>query len=40
MRIQFLGARCDRMIRGEKEIKMLGQMIPLRAEVAQSEDLR
>jgi len=36
---QVGGTRGDRMIRGEKEIKMFGQMIPVRAEVAQIENL-
>ena len=29
------GTRGDRMVRGEKEVKMFGQMIPIRAEVIQ-----
>lgn len=36
---QVGGTRGDRMIRGEKEIKMLGQMIPVCAEIAQIESL-
>lgn len=36
---QVGGTRGDRMIRGEKEIKMFGQMIPIRAEIAQIENL-
>jgi len=32
------GTRGDRMVRGEKEIKMFGQMIPIRAEVIQMEN--
>lgn len=34
---QVGGTRGDRMIRGEQEIKMFGQMIPVRAEIAQIE---
>ncbi|HHF7365552.1 TPA: MBL fold metallo-hydrolase RNA specificity domain-containing protein [Legionella bozemanae] len=33
------GTRGDRMVRGEKEIKMFGQMIPIRAEVIQMENI-
>jgi len=33
------GTRGDRMIRGEKEIKMFGQMIPIRAEIAQISNI-
>lgn len=33
------GTRGDRMIRGEKEIKMFGQMVPIRAEVTQMENM-
>lgn len=36
---QVGGTRGDRMIRGEKEIKMFGQMIPIRAEIAQIENI-
>lgn len=36
---QVGGTRGDRMIRGEREIKMFGQMIPVCAEVAQIENL-
>jgi metallo-beta-lactamase family protein len=36
---QVEGTRGDRMIQGEKEIKMFGQMIPIRAEIAQIENL-
>lgn len=32
------GTRGDRMVRGEKEIKMFGQMIPIHAEVIQMEN--
>lgn len=32
------GTRGDRMVRGEKEIKIFGQMIPVRAEVIQMEN--
>ncbi|KTD73736.1 metallo-beta-lactamase [Legionella tucsonensis] len=32
------GTRGDRIIRGEKEIKMFGQMVPIRAEVTQMEN--
>ncbi len=32
------GTRGDRMIRGEKEVKMFGQMVPIRAEVIQLEN--
>jgi metallo-beta-lactamase family protein len=34
---QVGGTRGDRMIRGEREIKMFGQMISIRAEIAQIE---
>lgn len=33
------GTRGDRMMRGEREIKMFGQMIPIRAEIAQIENI-
>ena len=33
------GTRGDRMVRGEKEIKMFGQMIPIHAEVIQMNNL-
>lgn len=33
------GTRGDRMVRGESEIKMFGQMIPLRAEIIQLENI-
>ena len=36
---QVGGTRGDRMIRGEKEIKIFGQMIPVRAEIAQVENI-
>lgn len=36
---QVGGTRGDRMLRGEKEIKMFGQMIPVRAEVVQIENM-
>lgn len=36
---QVGGTRGDRMVRGEKEIKMFGQMIPIRAEVVQIENM-
>jgi metallo-beta-lactamase family protein len=36
---QVGGTRGDRMIRGEREVKMFGQMIPIRAEIAQIENL-
>lgn len=36
---QVEGTRGDRMLRGENEIKMFGQMIPIRAEVAQIEGI-
>lgn len=36
---QVGGTRGDRMIRGEKEIKLFGQMIPVRAEIAQIENI-
>lgn len=36
---QVAGTRGDRMIRGEKEIKMFGQMIPIRAEIVQMENI-
>jgi metallo-beta-lactamase family protein len=36
---QVGGTRGDRMIRGEREIKMFGQMIPIRAEIAQIENI-
>ncbi|QRN04615.1 MBL fold metallo-hydrolase [Legionella sp. MW5194] len=36
---QVGGTRGDRMIRGEREIKMFGQMIPIRAEVVQMDNI-
>lgn len=36
---QVGGTRGDRMIRGEREIKMFGQMIPMRAEIVQIENI-
>lgn len=33
------GTRGDRMIRGEKEIKMFGQMVPIQSEVIQMENM-
>lgn len=36
---QVGGTRGDRMMRGEKEIKMFGQMIPVRAEVVQIDNM-
>ncbi|KTD45528.1 metallo-beta-lactamase [Legionella rubrilucens] len=36
---QVGGTRGDRMIRGEREIKMFGQMIPIRAEIVQLENI-
>lgn len=36
---QVAGTRGDRMLRGEREIKMFGQMIPIRAETAQVENI-
>lgn len=36
---QVGGTRGDRMIRGEKEIKMFGKMVPIRAEIAQIENI-
>lgn len=36
---QVGGTRGDRMIRGEQEVKMLGQMIPIRAEIVQIENI-
>ncbi|KTC67935.1 metallo-beta-lactamase [Legionella birminghamensis] len=36
---QVGGTRGDRMIRGEREIKMFGQMIPIRAEIVQIENI-
>ncbi len=36
---QVGGTRGDRMIRGEEEIKMFGQMVPIRAEIAQIENM-
>lgn len=33
------GTRGDRIVRGEKEIKMFGQMIPIHAEVIQMENI-
>lgn len=36
---QVGGTRGDRMIRGQKEIKMFGQMIPIRAEIVQIENI-
>lgn len=33
------GTRGDRIVRGEKEIKMFGQLVPIRAEIAQMENL-
>lgn len=33
------GTRGDRMTRGEREIKMFGQMIPIRAEIVQLENM-
>lgn len=36
---QVPGTRGDRMIRGEKEIKMFGQMIPVHAEVTQLDNI-
>ncbi|MDX1838547.1 MBL fold metallo-hydrolase [Legionella taurinensis] len=36
---QVGGTRGDRMIRGEREIKMFGQMIPVRAEVVQMDNI-
>lgn len=36
---QVGGTRGDRMIRGEREIKIFGQMIPVRAEIAQVENI-
>lgn len=36
---QVGGTRGDRMMRGEREIKMFGQMIPIRAEIAQIENI-
>ncbi|PJD94401.1 MAG: MBL fold metallo-hydrolase [Legionella sp.] len=36
---QVGGTRGDRMIRGEKEIKMFGKMIPIRAEIAQIDNI-
>lgn len=32
------GTRGDRMVRGEKEVKMFGQMVPIRAEVVQMKN--
>lgn len=36
---QVSGTRGDRMIRGERQIKMFGQMIPIRAEIAQIDNI-
>lgn len=36
---QVGGTRGDRMMRGEKEIKMFGQMIPINAEIVQIENI-
>ncbi|KTC65036.1 metallo-beta-lactamase (plasmid) [Legionella adelaidensis] len=36
---QVGGTRGDRMLRGEKEIKMFGQMVPIRAEIVQIENI-
>ncbi|KTC97772.1 MBL fold metallo-hydrolase RNA specificity domain-containing protein [Legionella erythra] len=36
---QVGGTRGDRMIRGEKEIKMFGQMIPIRAEIVKIDTI-
>lgn len=36
---QVGGTRGDRMLRGENEIKMFGQMIPVRAEIVQIENI-
>lgn len=36
---QVGGTRGDRMMRGEREIKMFGQMIPIRAEIKQLDNL-
>lgn len=36
---QASGTRGDRVVRGEKEIKIFGQMIPVRAEVVQLENI-
>lgn len=36
---QVGGTRGDRMLRGEREIKMFGEMIPIRAEIAQIENI-
>lgn len=36
---QVGGTRGDRMLKGEKEVKMLGKMIPIRAEIAQIENI-
>lgn len=33
------GTRGDRMVRGEKEVKMFGQFVPINAEVTQMENL-
>lgn len=33
------GTRGDRMVRGEKEIKMFGQMVPIQSEVIQMENM-
>lgn len=33
------GTRGDRIIRGEKEVKMFGQLVPIQAEVAQMGNL-
>ncbi len=36
---QASGTRGDRMVRGEKEVKMFGQMVPIRAEVIQMNNV-
>lgn len=36
---QVGGTRGDRMIRGEREIKMFGEMVPIRAEIAQIDNI-
>jgi metallo-beta-lactamase family protein len=36
---QVPGTRGDRMLRGESEVKMLGQMVPIRAEICALENI-
>lgn len=36
---QVPGTRGDRMLRGEKEVKMLGQMVPIQAEISAIENI-